>query len=113
MNRVMNALGFGYSDYSKPTPNAEDGEKRKRGAKVAGKRTSKGEEENEIDGSEEPKVGGSDNDEDSLSDMATRLKRKNAEITRTGPEKTITKEPGKGCASTSSSGCTRETRWCQ
>jgi hypothetical protein len=37
LNRVMNALGFDYPNFSKPTTNAEAREKRKRSAQVAGK----------------------------------------------------------------------------
>jgi hypothetical protein len=45
LNRVMDALGFDYPDYSKPTSNIEAGEKRNRGAQVAGKGASKKEKQ--------------------------------------------------------------------
>lgn len=41
LNRVMNTIGFEYANYTKPMPNTEVGEKRKRSTKVSGKKTSK------------------------------------------------------------------------
>jgi hypothetical protein len=95
LNRVMDALGFDYPDYSKPTTNTEAGEKRKRSAKLTDKRASKREEHKQVDGSEELKTRGSDNGEDSLFGRATPLKRKKDTIIEDRIEKTITKEQGK------------------
>jgi hypothetical protein len=69
-NRVMNALGFEYPDYSKPVPSIKAGDKPKRSVKLSGTRASKKGKQSEP-GDEEMKDVETVSDEESPSDMST------------------------------------------
>jgi hypothetical protein len=97
LNRVMNALGFEYPDYSKLVPSIEAGDKPKRSVKLSGKRASKKGKQSEP-GDEEMKDVETVSDEETPSNMSTPFKKKAKKMT--------VQEQWGGSASTCSLGCT-------